>query len=721
MGTGSGPAPWAGLEHVDAVSVGRVFLEYGPDPVFGMQDGVFVWVSGPVEELLGWSPGELIGMDSATVLHPSDEAEMQALAMAIMEDGKASAVVRVRSRRGDFAWIEVSAQLIPSEHDSIQVIGTMHSAQRFAEAREGLARTEERFRLAMENAPAGMAVVAPDGAFVLVNDALCSLLDRPRGELLTMRWQEVTHPDDLLNEVDLDGQVHSGHIDRYRLRKRYLRPDGQVVWADVSVGTVRDLDGALEYHVKSIVDVTSRVATENELARLSRQYQVLAENVADVAYLFGPDGIATWVSPNVEAALGWSAPELIGTSLFDLIHPDDQAWVRGLRARAMSGVDPEVPDEGWVLRMRRKDGSYLWMSQRTRVVHDDTGGVRELVGSLRDVDALVQARHRAESASSFMHAAMDAQSDPLVILRTLHEPGTDVGDCLIVEANHAAITALDSSTAVIGERWSTCTKGLTYLPTALDVLTDLRRDGTYTRDEVEVSAPQGTTRFVDVRAALIDSDNLTLTWRDVTARRDAAAATTASELRYRLLAENVSDVVMHLVGTSVSWVSPSVTPVFGGTPEDWRGRDVTDFVHPDNIPDYHEDMIRVTDQPFVRRRVRIRDLDGVYHWVDSNARLFREDDGSPNGFIASLRIVDDLVAAEAELDRTAPATTPSPAWPTAGDPPARGPDHRPEPPHPARMSPSCSATSTTSRTSTTPTATPPATRSYGPWPSASPA
>ena len=82
-----------------------------------------------------------------------------------------------------------------------------------------------RFRLAMEHAGIGMALVAPEGTFLDVNPALCAMLDRDAATLMSSTWQQITHPSDLAVDLDLVSDLLAGRRDSYRLRKRYLRPD----------------------------------------------------------------------------------------------------------------------------------------------------------------------------------------------------------------------------------------------------------------------------------------------------------------------------------------------------------------------------------------------------------------------------------------------------------------------------------------------------------------
>ena len=106
-----------------------------------------------------------------------------------------------------------------------------------------LREASERFERIFENAPIGEAIVAPDGRWLQVNQALCDLVGFSRDELLTKSFQDITHPDDLGADLEFVRQMLAGEIRTYEMEKRYLHKDGRAVWALLSVSHVQDSDG----------------------------------------------------------------------------------------------------------------------------------------------------------------------------------------------------------------------------------------------------------------------------------------------------------------------------------------------------------------------------------------------------------------------------------------------------------------------------------------------
>lgn len=116
--------------------------------------------------------------------------------------------------------------------------------------------------VAFEHAPVGMALLRPDGAFVRVNRALCELLAYRGDELLRLRCQDVTHPDEDPDPVS--AELREGAA-RTIVDKRYLTAHGEPLWVSVATAMVRDDDGEPRFLVAQVQDVSERRRLEEDL------------------------------------------------------------------------------------------------------------------------------------------------------------------------------------------------------------------------------------------------------------------------------------------------------------------------------------------------------------------------------------------------------------------------------------------------------------------------
>ena len=138
---------------------------------------------------------------------------------------------------------------------------------------------------------------------------------------------------------------------------------------------------------------------------------------------------------------------------------------------------------------------------------------------------------------------------------------------------------------------------------------------------------------------------------DVTAKSATELDLAESQHKYRVMVENTSDIVTILSPDAmVVWVSPSVTPTLGWRVDEYAGRSVLEFLHPDELSLMADIQRRAYEgEPKVRIRHRSRCADGTYRWLDTLITIEVDpSDGSPTGY-ASSRDIDDEVRAQEAL------------------------------------------------------------------------
>ena len=139
-------------------------------------------------------------------------------------------------------------------------------AQR-AQVKAALRESEERFRLAFENANIGMALVGLDGSYLQVNQALSNMLGYSRDELENMKVRDLTHPDDLPVNRDFWRRALHGEVGSTHFEKKKTHKDGTVVWVHIASSLVRDSQGEPLYFVSQVQDITARKRAEEALHR----------------------------------------------------------------------------------------------------------------------------------------------------------------------------------------------------------------------------------------------------------------------------------------------------------------------------------------------------------------------------------------------------------------------------------------------------------------------
>lgn len=242
------------------------------------------------------------------------------------------------------------------------------------------AHAEKRFRTVFEHANIGIAQGGLDGRLVAVNDTFARLLGYGRDELLGMSWTDFTDPEDKARQLPEHEAMVAGRQDAYSLEKRYVRKDGAVVWADVSLATVRGGDGRPEYIIATAQDITDWKKAEDGRRRAIEDLQffrqVLDRSKDAVEIIDFPSGRFIDVSQAACDQLGYSRDELL--------------------AMRVSDIDPARPEDTWEpwgpsggeqpLQVtsvhRRKDGSTFPVDVGISLV--EMGGRRLCVTVVRD-------------------------------------------------------------------------------------------------------------------------------------------------------------------------------------------------------------------------------------------------------------------------------------------------------------------------------------------------
>ena len=177
----------------------------------------------------------------------------------------------VASLRSSFPVIALVAGLIIAILCALTVQALLvlnRKSRELAQSNHKLATSEQTFRLAMDNAPIGKALVGLDGRWLRVNNALCELLGYSPEAMLEIDFQTITHADDLGGDMALLEKVLAGEIAGYTMEKRYIHKDGRTIWGLLSVALVRKPDGRPDYFISQIQDITER----REMERMKSEF-----------------------------------------------------------------------------------------------------------------------------------------------------------------------------------------------------------------------------------------------------------------------------------------------------------------------------------------------------------------------------------------------------------------------------------------------------------------
>lgn len=266
-------------------------------------------------------------------------------------------------------------------------------------------------------------------------------------------------------------------------------------------------------------------------------------------------------------------------------------------------------------------------------------------------DDQIAAASAGAAALAIMRASFDAQLDPQLLVEAVRDDTGRIVDFTFLDVNRATCETLGAARErLIG-------RGL------CDALPEFEESGLLGRyaDCVELGTPVvlddytytntllGETRQCDIRAARADRDLLTVTWRDVTERFNRVQRITESETQFRLLAQNIGEVVARIgEDGTILWLSESVEQALGMPSEKFIGRTVGDIVAPEDLA---PDRMRAAKGggAFVgRAHILVADVD---HWVHFFLKPFFDADGTRDGLVVTFRVIDEEVGIECQVEQ----------------------------------------------------------------------
>jgi PAS domain S-box-containing protein len=266
-----------------------------------------------------------------------------------------------------------------------------------------LSESEAGFRAIFEQAPVGIAHVSTDGHFLRLNQKFCDIVGYTPEEMRSKTFQEITHPDDLTEDLDLLQQLFHGEADSYNLEKRYIRKDSEVVWANLTVGVVRDSDHTPKWFISVVEDISERKQAEaaQKLVwdALQRSYdfmQHLTATVPDAIFSVKmPERTVQWCNDSY-GVLGYDPQECVGLTTRKFYPSQVEAdKIGALLEKAFSAGEEIMLTE---VPLRRKNGE-IFDGEMSIAVYRESGKVVSLIALVRDITE----RKKAETALQQSH------------------------------------------------------------------------------------------------------------------------------------------------------------------------------------------------------------------------------------------------------------------------------------------------------------------------------
>lgn len=299
-------------------------------------------------------------------------------------------------------------------------------------------------RRIFEAAAVAIAQTSIGGRIMMVNPAFTRLTGFAAGELVGTDFRDLTHPDDLDDNLALFEDLIEGRTDTFLMEKRYRRKGGDYVWVSIEASIVRDDAGRPQYIVGAAVSVEDRKKAEEALAAREAQLRTIFDTVPVGLILAElPSGRIVEGNSYVQTMLRHPvlhSPDIHSYGEWVAFHADGrrvESHEYPLARMVLAGEEEPSIDVNY----RRGDGTFFWGRVSGRPVRDGAGNVVGGVVVLLDIDAERKAREEVDRKlhrlqNQLIHgsrvSAMGAMASAMA--HELNQPLAAIGNYLEVAA-----------------------------------------------------------------------------------------------------------------------------------------------------------------------------------------------------------------------------------------------------------------------------------------------
>jgi len=513
-----------------------------------------------------------------------------------------------------------------------------------------LKRQHDELQLILDSVPAYIYYKDKDGRIINMNKATASLTKVPKEKLLQRTVFQLMpdsadryHKDDM--EVITSGKPKTNIEEPLELpdMKRWLKTDKL---------PIKDEDGNVTGLIGFSVDITERKMAEEALRNSEEKLRLMFESMTDAVVLTDLNGIVVDVNEAALKTFGYSKEEAIGLNGLDIIAVEDRE--RAVRNIASSAAGPEIigVQEYDILT---KGGQRRSAEISVNRLSDVAGKPYGFITVIRDVTE----KKRVEKALKESEKRYSSIfNNPLNMVFIHDENG------VFVDANKAALSRLGYTQSDLGHVSFKEVAHPDDIAKAFEALVKVVEKGFMDeRIELRLVSRSGEVIWVEVYEFPIEISEGKYRGMgisvDITERRKAEEALRQSEERYRLIAENMSDVIWIMdLNLRYQYVSPSIEHTRGFTVDEAMGMMARDYISEESLKivtkrladELELEKIGGADPDRVTTmELEVKKKDGSWIWIEVRVTFLRDNEGKPIGFLGVSRDITGRKRAQEAL------------------------------------------------------------------------
>jgi PAS domain S-box-containing protein len=266
-------------------------------------------------------------------------------------------------------------------------------------------QSEARFRAMFETSAVGIGIMSLDRKIIDANPAMCRMFGRTAEEFIGQTPATATFPEDYPKATQSFEDLLSGKRNFYIEERRFVRKNGEIFWAHVTMSIVRDANQKPLYMVGMVMDIDEQKKTHVELEKSEERFRAIFENAAIGISLISPDQKVLSVNPTLSKISGYTEGELMNLGGPKLTYEEDKevglAELKELLTGKLNSYQVEK-------RYIHKNGHIKWMRQTISGVRDSSGNLLYFVAIAEDIDEHKRALDELRESEARFRAIFDS-------------------------------------------------------------------------------------------------------------------------------------------------------------------------------------------------------------------------------------------------------------------------------------------------------------------------
>ncbi len=324
--------------------------------------GHIVVCSPKAERILGYSSADLRGKDFSSLceIRQDRNVPFDVLLKRIVSEGEGEFEAICRRNDGDVIDVEITLMPLFTGAGKLQGISMLiWDISEHKQIERALKESKELFSSTFYQAAVGIVLVRmSDAVFLGANKTICDMLGYTEEEFCTKTIMDVTHPEDILIDLDNTKKMSCGEISMFSIEKRLLRKDGSSVWTKLTATSVsRDENGQAKYGMAVVEDITQIKEAQDALRESEERFKTMADSAPVLIFMTDTEGKNLYINKGYLNYTGLTYSDVLGTKWQNIIHPVDREVYLRTVYRAFENQEPFRAE----LRIKRHDGQYGWI------------------------------------------------------------------------------------------------------------------------------------------------------------------------------------------------------------------------------------------------------------------------------------------------------------------------------------------------------------------------